>query len=91
LKHRNAGKSLADEVKSFLKEIEHRTGAQLFVLAAFENSNGTVATAKYKITKHMIYYSFLIIFSRFQTPHQRGDHFTSSFPEWRVDMWKSWE
>jgi hypothetical protein len=50
LEHRNAEKSLAVDVKSFLKEIELKTGAQLFIMAGFEKADGTVAVTKYEIS-----------------------------------------
>ena len=43
-----------DDIKSFLKEIEHKTGAQLFVLTAFEKVDGSVAITKYEISKAII-------------------------------------
>jgi len=40
-----------DDIKSFLKEIEHKTGAQLFVLTAFEKVDGSVAITSMKLAK----------------------------------------
>jgi hypothetical protein len=38
---------LADEIKTFVKEIERKTGAQLFIMAGFERPSGTVAITRY--------------------------------------------
>jgi hypothetical protein len=43
----NAEKFLAEDIRSFLKDIQKRTGAQLFVMAGFERACGTAAIAKY--------------------------------------------
>jgi len=40
----------------FLREIEHKTGAQLFVMAMYENAHGILSTATYEIVKHIIDY-----------------------------------
>jgi hypothetical protein len=47
--HRNAEKSLAEVIKTFLAEVEKETGAQLFVLAGYERPNGRVAITRYVI------------------------------------------
>ena len=38
---------MAEDVKAFLKEMNQKTGAQLFVLAAFERPSGNVAVTRY--------------------------------------------
>ena len=47
LLRRNVERSLADEIKTFVKEIERKTGAQLFIMAGFERPSGTVAITRY--------------------------------------------
>lgn len=52
---RNAEKWLAEEVKTFLHEIHQRTGAQLFVLAAFQKTNDSIC-----VTKYVMFYKMLL-------------------------------
>ncbi|KAH9983734.1 hypothetical protein BJV77DRAFT_1072650 [Russula vinacea] len=44
----NAERSLADEIRSFLDDVQHRTGAQIFLMAAYEKPEGTVALSKFQ-------------------------------------------
>jgi hypothetical protein len=44
---REAEKVLPEEMRNFMKDIQQRTGAQLFVLAAFERPNGNVGVTRY--------------------------------------------
>jgi hypothetical protein len=72
--------------------MERKTGAQLFVMAAFQKPDGTVSTTKYEISKlERILHFSLIISSRFQTPSRVGDPFISAFPNWKQKTWDSWE
>lgn len=50
---RRAEKLLSGEVNSFLKDMQLQMGAQLFVMAAYEKSDGSVSTAKYIIWKEL--------------------------------------
>jgi hypothetical protein len=43
--HRNAAK-LPKAIRTLMKEAEHQMGAQLFVLAGFERSDGSLAKLK---------------------------------------------
>jgi hypothetical protein len=44
--YRNAEKFLAEDVRSFLKDTERQTGAQLFVFAGFQKADGNVVVTK---------------------------------------------
>lgn len=46
LYYRNAERSLAEDVRKFLKDIERQTGAQLFVMAGFQKTDGKVAVTR---------------------------------------------
>ena len=91
---RNAEKFLVDNVNSFLTEIECRTGAQLFVMATYERTSGTVAITKYGFVKATSHHSLLIISPRFQTKHRHGqghgDTFTDTMPNWKKNAWDNW-
>jgi hypothetical protein len=80
-----------DDIKSFLKDIEKKTGAQLFVLAAYEKSDETVAITKYVISTAISRNSPSIASPRFQTQHRLGDKFTESMPRWKERTWHYWE
>ena len=37
---------MPEDVKKFLKNTEHKTGAHMFIMAAYEKQDGTVAVTK---------------------------------------------
>jgi hypothetical protein len=42
-------KSFAHNIKAFLKEIDMKYGAQLFIMSAYERVDSSIATTKYEL------------------------------------------
>ena len=79
---------MADEIRSFLDSVQHRTGVQIFLMAAYEKPEGTVALSKYDLDP--IISSLLMNSPRFQTKPRHGDQFTEVMPMWKHRTWDLW-
>jgi hypothetical protein len=79
---------LADKIRSFLDDVQHRTGVQIFLMAAHEKPEGTVALSKYDLD--IIISSSLTSSHRFQTKPRHGDRFTEVMPRWKLRTWDMW-
>ena len=89
---RNAEKNLGNEIRSFLEDMQRRTGAHLFVFAGFETTDGKVVVKKYDIHTATTSMSFSLIMSpRYESKPRQLQHFTEEMPNWHKATWDSWK
>ena len=71
-----------------IDDVQHHTGAQIFLMATYEKPEGTIALSKYDL--HPIIRSLLMNSPRFQTKPRQGNPFTEVMPMWKLRTWDSW-